>query len=166
MRDHVTSAASGESWENILNFPGGASPAQHDASAALDLVSQAAEVIRGIQDRAIDSENRAKALAESAIEKLQVAEARIQSAEAARSAALESLSKLRVRLQDAERELTRTQSRIATAEIQLANAEQRVSAAEARAINAEKAVNHVEDAIRTQLIGLQKNLTKGSARAA
>jgi len=166
MRDHATTATV-ESWENILSFPGRpAAPVRHDASAALDLVSQAAEAIRGMQDRAVDSENRAKALAESAIEKLRAAEARIQSAEAARRAAQESLSKLSVKLQDAERELTRTQSRIATAEIQLANAEQRVSAAEARAIDAEKAVNHIEDAIRTQLIGLQRNLTRGSARAA
>jgi hypothetical protein len=46
------------------------------------------------------------------------------------------------------------------------NAEQRIRTAEARAINAEKAVTQIEDAIRTQLIGLQKNLTRGSARAA
>jgi multidrug efflux pump subunit AcrA (membrane-fusion protein) len=159
MRDHVTSAASVvDSRENVLNVPGDPpAPSRDDASAAPDIVSQAAEVIKGIQDHAVESESRARALAESAIEKLQLAAARVQSAEAARSAAEETLSKQRARLQEAERELTRTQSRNAAAEMQLANAEQRMAAAETRAASAEKAVNQIENAIRTQLVGLQKN---------
>jgi hypothetical protein len=39
-------------------------------------------------------------------------------------------------------------------------------AAETRAFNAEKAVNQIEEAIRTQLVGLQKNPTGRSIRAA
>jgi chromosome segregation ATPase len=167
MRDHSATAAPVDARQNIVDFPAATSvPSRHDALAALDLVSQAAEAIRGMQDRAAESETRARALAESAIEKLQLADARVQSAEAARSAAQEAISKLSTRLQEAERELTRTQAQIAAAETQLENAEQRMRAAETRAVNAEKAVNQIEDAIRTQLIGLQKNLTRGSARAA
>jgi chromosome segregation ATPase len=167
MRDQLANAASNALGQNILSFPGD-TPAvsRHDTSSALDLVSEAAEVIRGIQHRAAESEVRAKALAECALEKLQLAEARIQSAEAARGLAQETLSKLSARLQEAERELTRTQSRIAAAENQLANAERQVRAAETRAINAEKAVNQIEDAIRTQLVGLQRDLTRRSTRAA
>ena len=168
MRDHVASPASvDDSGENISIFPdAAAAPSRDDTSAALDLVSQAAEVIRGIQDHAVESETRAKALAESAIEKLQLAGARVQSAEAARGAAEKTLSELGVRLQEAERELTRTQSRNAAAEIQLKNAEQRAKAAEARAISAEKAASQIENAIRTHLAGLQSDLTRRSARAA
>jgi hypothetical protein len=150
-----------------LKFPGGtAAPSRDAGSAALDLLSQTAGMIRAIQDHADESETRARALAERAIEKLHLAEVRVQSAEAARGAAEETLSQLRARLEEAERELTQTQSRNAAAEIQLTNAEQRVKAAEARAISAEKAVNQIENAIRTQLVGLQRNLTRGSARAA
>jgi septal ring factor EnvC (AmiA/AmiB activator) len=167
MRDHVAPAASVDSPENILTFPGGtAAPSRGDALAALDLVSQAAEVMKRIHDDAVDTEARARALAESAIEKLHGAEARVQSAEAARSAVEEALSKLRARLQEVERELTRTQARCGAAEKQLADAEQRMRAAETRAIDAEKAVNQVEDAVRVQLVGLQRNLIRGSARAA
>jgi DNA repair exonuclease SbcCD ATPase subunit len=108
-------------------------------------------MIRGIQDHAVELEARAKTLAESDIENLRVAAARVQSAEAARSAAEKTLSELSARLQKAERELTRMQLRNAAAEMQLANAEQRMNAAEARAVSAEKAVNQIENAIRTQL---------------
>jgi chromosome segregation ATPase len=125
-----------------------------------------AELIRDIQDRAVESETRFRALAEGAIEKLHLAEARIHSSEVARSLAQETLSKVIARLQEAEREVTRTRSQIATAETQLANAEERMRAAETRAINAEKAVKQVEHAIENQLIGLQRNLTRGSARVA
>jgi chromosome segregation ATPase len=167
MRDQLANSDSNDLGQNILNFPGDTAAAlRYDTSSALDLVSQAAGVIRGIQDRAAESEARAKALAECALEKLQIAEGRIHSAEAARGLAQDALSKLNARLQEAERELTRTQSRIAAAENQLANAERQMRAAETRAINAEKAVNQIEDAIRTQLVGLQRNLTGRSTRAA
>jgi hypothetical protein len=48
----------------------------------------------------------------------------------------------------------------------LADAERQMRAAETRAANAEKAVSQIEDAIRTQLVGLQKNLTGRSIWAA
>jgi chromosome segregation ATPase len=167
MRDQLANAAPTDSGQNIVNFPRDiASASPHDTSSALDLVSQASGVIRGIQDRAAESEARAKALAECAIEKLQLAEARIQAAETARVLAEETVSALSARLQETERELTRAQSRIVGAENQLANTEWQLKAAETRAINAEKAVNQIEDAIRTQLVGLQKNLTTRSIRAA
>jgi hypothetical protein len=167
MRDQLTNPGSIDFGQNIVSFPGDtAAASRYETSSALDLVSQAAGVIRGIQDRAAESEARAKALAECALEKLQLAEARIHDSEAARCMAQETLSKLNARLQEAERELARTQSRIASAENQLANAERQMRAAEARAINAEKAVNQIEDAIRTQLVGLQRNLAERSVRAA
>jgi chromosome segregation ATPase len=167
MRDQLTNAASSEPGQKILSFPTD-TPAdpRYDTSSALDLVSRAAGVIRGIQDRAAESEARARTLAETAIEKLQLAQARIHSAEAARGQAQETLSKFTAKLQEAERELARTQSRIATAESQLAQAEQHMRAAETRAINAEKAVSQIEEAIRTQLVGLQRHLSGRSVRAA
>jgi chromosome segregation ATPase len=167
MRDHLGDPVSSNFGENIVSFPNEPAPASHyETSSALDLVSEAAGVIRGIQSRAAESEARAKALAESALEKLQLAEARIQSAEAARSMAQEAVAKLSARLQEAEQELVRTRTRIVNAENALVNAERQMKAAEARAINAEKAVGQIENAIRTQLVGLQQNLVRRSTRAA
>jgi chromosome segregation ATPase len=167
MRDQLMNAASTDAPQNVASFPGNAAAVSRSGtSSALDLVSEAAGVIRGIRERAAESEARATALAESALEKLQVAVSRIQSAEAARDAAQETLSRLSAKLQEAEQELGRTQSRIVAAERRLADAERGMRAAETRAANAEKAVSQIEDAIRTQLVGLQKNLTGRSIRAA
>ena len=167
MRDQSTNAASGDFGRNILNFPGDTqATSRYDASLALDLVSKAAEVIRGIHDRTAESEARAKALAEGVLEKLQLAEARIRSAEAARGLAEETLSKFSARLHEAERELARTKLRITAAEAQLTNAQQNMRSAEERAFNAEKAVSQIVDAIRIQLIGLQKNQIGRSTHAA
>jgi chromosome segregation ATPase len=160
-------AASTDARQNVANFPGvAAAVSRSGPSSALDLVSEAAGVIRGIQERAAESEARAKALAESALEKLQVAVSRIQSVEAARGSAQETISRLSAKLQEAEQELTRTQSRVAATERRLADAERQIQVAETRAVNAEKAVSQIEDAIRTQLVGLQENLTARSIRAA
>jgi chromosome segregation ATPase len=167
MRDQLMNAASTDARQNVSNFPGVVAAVSRSGTAsALDLVSEAAGVIRGIQERAAESEARAKALAEGALEKLQVAVSRIQTVEAARGAAQETISRLSAKLQEAEQELTRTQSRIAATERRLADAERQIQVAETRAVNAEKAVSHIEDAIRTQLVGLQKNLTARSMRAA
>src|ERR1700674_2348191 len=87
-----------------------------EISSVLDLVSQVAGVMKEILDRAADTEARAKALAEDALEKLQLAEALIDSAKTARDLVEETRSKLIARLQQAERELTETQSRITTGE--------------------------------------------------
>jgi chromosome segregation ATPase len=167
MRDQLMGAASTDARQNVANFPANAAAVSRSGtSSALDLVYEAAGVIRGIQERAAESEARAKALAEGALEKLQVAVSRIQSAEAARGSAQETISELSAKLQEAEQELARTQSRIVSAERRLADAERQIQTAETRAVNAEKAVSQIEDAIRTQLVGLQKNLTGRSIRAA
>ena len=167
MRDQPTNAATMDLGKNILNFRRDTAAAlRYDTSAALDLVSEVAGVITGISNRASDSEARAKALAESALERLQLAEARIYSAEAARDLAEENVSELSTKLEEAVRELTRTQSRIATVETELAKAGQHLSGAELRAVHAEETVHQIEEAIRTQLLGLHKDLTGESAQAA
>ena len=97
MRDYIGNAASIDSPQNILNFP--EAPTRYDGSATLDLVSQATEMIRGMQDRAFETKIRAKTLAERAVEKLKLTEARIKSAEAGRFAAEESLCKVGAKLQ-------------------------------------------------------------------
>ena len=86
--------------------------------------------------------------------------------QAARDAAQETISKLSAKLHEAERELGRTQPRIVATERRLADAERQIQAAERRAVKAEKTVSQIEDAIRTRLVGLRKNLAARSMRVA
>jgi chromosome segregation ATPase len=132
---------------------------QQHTSSALDIVSQVANIIRGLQERAAETEARARALAESALERLRQAETRINDAETARARAEDTMVRLTARLQEAERELERAQVHIVTAENKLADAERQAHSAEARAMQAEKAVVQINDAIRAQLLGLQRNPT-------
>jgi hypothetical protein len=165
MRDRVSRSGSMDS-DNLLSFPPRASAAPDSTTAALDLVSEAAETIRTIQERATQSEARAALLAEQAIEKLRLAEVRIQSAETARREVEENLQRATERLEDAEEELSRTGSRIRAAEAELARAEDRIKATEVRALTAERAFKQLEQAIRAQLIGLEKSMSARPAHAA
>ena len=153
MRNHIDGAASIEPTEKVLNFrraPAG--PAQSQDTEAVDLVHQAAEVVRGAQDRAAKIEARAEDLVKRAIEKLQIAENRIRSAEVEQQAAETGLNEAGARIHMAEKALQRAQARIATAEAQLSAAEVRARTAEARAAEAEKALRRIEHAIRTQIL--------------
>jgi len=165
LREHMLEQFENAPWgdhaQNVVQFS--ADTTQQRTSSALDLVSQVASIIRGLQERAADTEARARALAESAVERLRQAETRINDAETARAHAEDTMAGLSARLQEAERELERSQARIVAAENKLADAEHQVRSAGARAAQAEKAVTQINDAIRTQLLGLHRNLTNGRA---
>jgi chromosome segregation ATPase len=155
LREHML-----EQFENApAGDPFSAETTQQHASSALDLVSQVASIIRGLQERAAETEARARALAESALERLRQAETRTNDAETARARAEDTMARLSARLQEAERELEHTQARVVAAENKLAHAVHHVRSVEARAIQAEKAVTQINDAIRAQLLGLQRNPT-------
>jgi chromosome segregation ATPase len=166
MGDDLAKASSGGHAQNVVHFPTETPPPRNGTSAALDLVAQAASVIRGIEERAAETEARARGLAQAALEKLEHAEIRIKDAETARIHAEDTMVRLSARLQEAERELARTQARLVDAEGRLAEAEYQLRAAEARASHADKAVTQIEDAIRAQIIGLQRNLTARTRNAA
>jgi chromosome segregation ATPase len=167
MRNHIADSASIDPTEKVLRFPN-ASPrsAMIDGAAALDLIYQAAEIIRGIEDRAIAIEARARTLIEDAVKKLQLADIRIQSLETERRAAEARMNEDSVRIQEAEKALKRAESRIAAAEAQLSEAELCARTAETRASEAEKALIRIEDAIRTQLLGQRRAASSNLAAAA
>jgi hypothetical protein len=111
MRDQNPAAASVGRRENTFDFPRCSSLASgREASAVLDLVSEASEVIGGMKACAVETENRVKGLAECAVEKLKLADAHIQSSEAERHTAQDALSEVSARLQESELEFARTQS--------------------------------------------------------
>jgi chromosome segregation ATPase len=166
MRDQLEKSPSGDNAQNVVHFPADTAPPRTGPSSALDLVAQAASVIRGIEERAAETEARARSLAEAALEKLEAAELRISDAEAARFHAEDALVRLGARLQEAERQLARTQALLVAAENRFADAEHQLRAAEVRANQSEKAVGQIEDAIRAQIVGLQRNLTARTRNAA
>jgi len=163
MQHHITGADLHDAEEIILHFP--TSPAAHHSST-LDLVSQAAGVMKEIRERAAETEASAKGLVEKALEKLRLMEARVHSAETARSDAEGDISKLVARVKELERALAHTKAEKGTAEDQYAEAQKRLRVAEARAVKAEKIAAQIESAVRTQLIGLQNRLGRRPSRAA
>ena len=133
--------------ENVLSF---ARPSVPDSGAtALNLVFQAADVFRGIEDHARETEARAQSLCKGALERIRFAEMR---AEAAERAQRELLTEAECKLQDASRALNQAQSRIQATEDRLTAMEFRAQAAEAEARESKQALALVEEAIRRRLL--------------
>ena len=121
-----------------------------DAGAtALDLVYQAADVFRNIEERARETEARAQLLCKSASEKLRRAEMRAETAERAQRDLIISAE---AKLQDASRALEQAQSRIEAQQDQLTAIEFRAQAAESEARETKQALGLVEEAIRRRLL--------------
>src|SRR5437763_1756793 len=94
--------------QNVFTFPRAARESDC-ASAALDLVYQAAGIFQDLQDSARETEARAHLLCRAASEKVRTAEAR---AEAAEQAHRDLMLTAEQKLQDALRALARAQSSI------------------------------------------------------
>jgi hypothetical protein len=118
-------------------------------TSALNLVYQAAEVFRSMEDHARETEARSQSLCKSALERLRLAEKRTEAAEQARR---EFIIEAECKLQDASRALEQAQLRIGAAEDRLTAAEFRAQAAEAEAREARQALALVEEAIRRRLL--------------
>jgi hypothetical protein len=123
--------------------------ARDQGSIALDLVFQAAEVFRGMEDRARETEARAQSMCKSAAEKLKFAEQRAEAAERDRRETIDEADR---RLQDASRALKQAESRITVAEDNATAAEFRAQAVEVLAQKLRQELALVEDAIRRRLL--------------
>ena len=119
------------------------------AAAAIDLVYQAADVFRGMEEQSRETEARAKTLCNSAIEKVRRAETRAEAAEDAHRTVLFNAEE---KLRDASRALEQATSRLEAKEDQLTAMEFRAQAAEAEAREAKQVLALVEEAIRRQLL--------------
>lgn len=137
----------GSSDENILSFRRNSTTDR--GAAALDLVHQAADVFRDMEQHARETETRAQSLCNSAAEKLRSAERRAEVAENAhRNLMIEAEDKLR----HASRALEEARSRLEAKEDQLTAMEFRAQAAEAEARDSKQALALVEEAIRRRLL--------------
>jgi uncharacterized protein (DUF2384 family) len=164
MRNHIADYSAVDSADNVLSFKSPPNSAKNPSAAALGLVYQAVELIRDADDYAAERQARAETLAKQAIEKLKIADVRVQSAESGRLAAEAEIMECSVRVQAVENVMEQTASRLATAEAQLSAAEKLVRAAEMRANEAEDALKRIEEAIRTQI--LEKRFGDSSRRVA
>src|SRR6202023_3928236 len=97
--------------ENLLSFARLSVP--DSGATALNLVFQAADVFRGIEDHARETEARAQSLCKGALERIRFAEMRAETAERAQR---ELITEAECKLQDASRALNQAQSRIQNTE--------------------------------------------------
>ena len=164
MRDRIANYSAVGSAENILSLRRPQNSETSPGAAVLNLIYQAADLIRDVDDCAAERQARAETLAKQAIEKVEIAEARVRSAESGRLAAEAETKEFSDRLQEVEKVMEQTASRIAATEAQLSAAEQRARTAEMQADEAEDALKRIEEAIRTQI--LEKRFCDSSRRAA
>ena len=146
MAQRISTASVGGD-EDALSFP---SPLAPDKGAtALDLVYQAADVFRGMEKHARETEARAQSLCTSAFERLRLAEMRAEAAELAQRELIVTAER---KLQHACRALEQARSCIEAQKDKLTAAEFRAEAAEAEARQAKEALALVEEAIRKRLL--------------
>ncbi len=166
LREHMKSGLSaaldpGQKAVRIANPAG-----NRAGETAIQLVSQVGDAIRSIEAQAADAELRAHKLAQRAVEKFKVAELRLEKTEAARVVAERSLHNANARARKAEQACEEAKSLLAEAQNELTAMDQRVKAAEERAAELAVTLRHVEDAMRTQLLGLQRRTESSQSAAA
>jgi chromosome segregation ATPase len=118
-------------------------------ATVINLVHQAAEVFSSMEDHARETEARAQSLCKSALERLELAEKRIEAADRERR---EVINETDCKLRDASKALEQAQLRVVAAEDRLTAVEFRAQAAEAEAREAKQALALVEEAIRRRLL--------------
>jgi len=144
---YKSSAAPASEPENIVSLA--PSAPREDGVTALDLVHQAAEIFKNLEDQAREADARARSVCEDLSEKLRLAEKQRDLAERARR---EVVNELNGKLQDVSRALQQAQSRIVGAEERTVAAEYRAQAAEAKLYRANQELAAVEEAIRKRLL--------------
>ena len=172
MRDHIANYTAFDSAENVLSFGRPQNSETGPGAAALNLVYQAADLIKDVDNYAAERQSRAETLAQQAIEKLKIAHDCVRSEQSGRLAAEAKFKEfsdrlereISVRLREVEQVMEQTTARIAATEVELSVAEQRARAAEMRANEAENALKRIEDAIRTRI--LEKGIGDSSRRTA
>jgi chromosome segregation ATPase len=134
-----------------LAKPSSVPSALEEADAAVDLVYEAAESFKAVQDDAADRVAYAESRANEAIRQLKIAEARAHSSEAARVKALAELADMSAAVAEVRQQFEQLRRRAAENEAKLNAAEERAAIAENQANQTWEALERVVDAVRTQL---------------
>jgi chromosome segregation ATPase len=150
--------------EGVLSFGQNTSGSQSDS--ALDLVRQAATLIREKEQQAAGTESRAHTLATRIISELKRAEDRLRAIEAERQATETNAKELNIRVCEPEIALGHAEALIVSTESKLSDAEERTDAAQTRAEEAGTALVRIEEAIRLHLFRAGKGPSSGLSAAA
>jgi chromosome segregation ATPase len=126
-------------------------PASDDATAALALVSEAAEAIRKLEEQSAHAVSRAHSAANAVMEKLERTVSRAERAEAALRQAESEISELTASSLQQHKEIEMLQACLSDREAELSSMEQRLASAEQRAEESNTAIQRIVTAIRTQL---------------
>src|SRR5665811_2189388 len=102
MRNHIADYSAVGSAGNILSLRRPQNSETSPGAAVLNLIYQAADLIRDVDDYAAERQARAETLAKQSIEKVEIAEDRVQSAESGRLAAEAETKEFSDRLQEVE----------------------------------------------------------------
>ena len=132
------------SKEGVLQFASPTADARRYA-AGLELVYQAAEVIKGIENQATEAEK-------VSYQKLQIAQRRIEELEADKRTAELWISDARTKLKELDEAARVERVRLEAAERKMCELEMRARTAEGQAKENANAVARIEEAIRTQLL--------------
>jgi DNA repair ATPase RecN len=120
-------------------------PVTRAGGSALDLVHQAVEVIKGIEDRASAEEGML-------CKKLELAEKRIEELEAELRSAQQCIGEARAKLRESEETSKIDQSRLQAAEKRMCELEMRARTAEGQAKDNSNTLARIEEAIRAQIL--------------
>jgi hypothetical protein len=135
-----------ERREGVLPFRAGSPAAPTKVcGAALNLVYQAAEVIKDIESQASNAEK-------TSYQKLQIAQKRIEELEAELRSAQSCINEARVKLKESNELAKAEKSRLDEAERRMCELEMRARTAEMQARENANSVLRVEEAIRTQIL--------------
>ena len=169
MRNYMTALAENLTESNVVSFAQRRS--QH--SEVLDLINQAAEIIKTREDRAAQKEQQALDVASRAVEELGSAERQLRAAidarqvSDARACATENMAaSLHAKAHHFDKMLKDAHSIISALQSQLGETEARAEAAERRVREAYQTIADVQDAIRTKLFGNIERERRSSVAAA
>jgi valyl-tRNA synthetase len=153
-----------EGGEKVRRLPSLQSiPTTKSGGKALDLIYHAAEVLRGIEDRASETEKHAKSIAERAIERLELAQRRLIELEMEKKAVEDSVAEAHLKIQQMQETLHLERLRAKAAEDLVERTELRAEVAETDARETKNALAGIEHAIRTQLLQERPRLNKSVA---
>jgi DNA repair ATPase RecN len=164
--EHLFKGGPTEPSEGIVPFPSTAPSVVPRASeAALDLVHQAVEVIKGIENHANEAQIRARSIAERAIQKLRLTEERVEQLETELQAAQACINDALAKVRDSDETLKVERMRLEAAEKKLCQIEMRARTAETQAKENASAVFRIEEAIRNQILTKRLPLSRPPSAA-
>ena len=145
---------------------GSSESAEIRGATAIDLVHQAAAMMKAIENQAAETSARAQTLAQKAVEQLHAAEARIRALTSAQGETETRLKEAAARADAFEQMARTTQAQIAAMEQRVSATENRARQAATRATEAENILVRVQNAIQHQLLAkVQPSMERHAAAA-